>query len=204
NPADIYNIEDLAPSAELRLISIKPLVKAKYAAVIKDQVLKDVPGWILQRLEACLTGGGETATVQQLVYLSYLIRFFKVNESTLNKHEQSRKYFDGVPSIILDSFTQRFTEPTLTETSTRLKIPDRLRDKLLGYIFALALYVEGFKIDVGGFIPVLNVPVNKGVGVCRELGCRIERGKVEGASARSVERIAILSVPLKFPVKGVY
>ncbi|KAJ3107741.1 DNA-directed RNA polymerase I subunit rpa49 [Phlyctochytrium planicorne] len=206
NVADVYKVEDLAPTADLRHINIKRLQSIKKA----EEMTKVVGSlnWVLERLQAALAEGGDTMRIQQLVYLSYLIRFFKRKDFHFKTMENLAKAFEGIPTAILDKLVQRFTESesppsglTTAQTSTfqkklSIKFPDRLRDLLLGYIFALCLTLEGFRVNSGEIARTLEIPPTRANTICKELGCRIE--------TKGVERFAVLSVPLKFPTKSLY
>ncbi|KAI8854661.1 RNA polymerase I associated factor, A49-like protein [Chytridium lagenaria] len=195
SPEDVYNIEDIAPSTDLRQ------VPQSSPAGIKE-ILPDVTGWVFEQVRSMSYGEVEK---QNLVYLSYMIRFFKATEHVLNKRDQAQKYFEHVPAAILETFTQKFTEQLVEQNPQihhlyALQIPERVHDKLMAYILALALKIEGYKMDVNGMAAVLGVPVTKVGSMCRELGCRVESVKADGGT----ERKAVLSVPLKFPTRSLY
>ncbi|KAJ3116933.1 DNA-directed RNA polymerase I subunit rpa49 [Phlyctochytrium bullatum] len=215
----VYDMEDLAPHQEIRTISVRNLLKLKTTATIQEQI-KGAPSWIVERIGTTLSEGsgeGDSAVatrVRQFMYLWYLIRFFKATEAHLNNQKKGEAYFQGISSIVLESLVNRFAEPAidggpatnLAPTATRYKLPERLKDKLLAYIFALAIKLEpGLRVEVSVWAEIMNIPIAKARSIFRELGCKVDTkksGGEEGVGAGAgVERWAILALPLSFPVK---
>jgi hypothetical protein len=130
-----------------------------------------------------------------------MMQFYKF---TFNKHttyETITKRLSHIPSQILDSLVRTFTESSQESSGDAIQqhisMPDKLKDKLLGYIFATALLLNDFKVQTTQLASDLSIKPEKAALVCKELGCRIDVRKVDGSEVKT----ASLVVPLTFPVR---
>ncbi|KAJ3332249.1 DNA-directed RNA polymerase I subunit rpa49 [Blyttiomyces sp. JEL0837] len=200
SPSQVYRMEDIVSSSDASLIQHKPLLKFKYKEELKTALDGyQVTSWVFDRIFLSLQNKSDTTRLRQLIYMSYMIRFVKVTESQLNKEDALLKVFQDVPSPILDGFIQRFTEAQEDHGKLRHKMPARLKDKLLGYIFCLALLLDDYKVDVGHLANDLSLSVAKVQSLFKELGCKVDAPKKNDAGEGA--RIAVLTVPLTFPVR---
>jgi hypothetical protein len=127
-----------------------------------------------------------------------MMRLFRLSEGAMNKPNAVEYNFPNVPSQLAERLVARFTESHEDRGNTVRKFPQRLKDKLLGYILCLCLLLEDFKIDASHLAADMNLGVAKTVAMCKELGCRIDSKKGDSSDGK---KVAALVVPLTFPVR---
>ena len=168
--------------------------------------------WVLERVHDALVNQKGSKRIKQLVYLLYLIKFYNIKEQQLNRvierfnssaaaddqdaqHPLS-KMMGNAPTFLVESILERFTQTF----EGKIKISERLRDKLLSYILCLALTLDGYHLEVSNIAKDIGISVTKATNIVRELGCRVETRKHEGIQVK----VAVLAIPLTFPQKRKY
>ena len=126
-----------------------------------------------------------------------MIRFYGLSEHSVNKAHEFNTYFPNIPVSIIDKLILQFTETQILNDSTKIKISQRMKDKLLGYILCLCLILNDFSLDPTQIAVDLSLKVSKITAMLRELGCRIDNKKSE--TSGEVIKVAKLSLPLTFP-----
>jgi DNA-directed RNA polymerase I subunit RPA49 len=107
----------------------------------------------------------DTQKLKLLLYVSYLVRFYKLHFKDLQNLSASllsTKYMAGAPQQITESILSRFTEYTTTpQGQVQYRCPDSLKDKVLAYICALLLHLDEFMVEVNPIHQDLKIPLMK-------------------------------------------
>ncbi|GIX86798.1 DNA-directed RNA polymerase I subunit RPA49 [Caerostris extrusa] len=108
-----------------------------------------------------------------LVYYNYLVAFQQLKAQAILKKDPA----PDIPQPYKDNILSRFT--LMAENNQGRKVrtrPNKLNDKLVAYIFVLALIIDEFKINIEETIDDLrNVGVNKFKLIAETLGCHITK-----------------------------
>lgn len=131
-----------------------------------------------------MTSNGSSKKLKYLLYMSYLMAFAKLKESLLNRYFEKfaknesdmthplHDILGFAPEPIIETILSRFTETKIDKSKNNTynrfikdvvvyKITDVLRDKLLAYIYTIALIVEDFEFDYLTLSKDLAIPQTK-------------------------------------------
>ncbi|KAF9427826.1 DNA-directed RNA polymerase I subunit rpa49 [Podila epigama] len=202
---DIYKMDALIPPAEYQVIPFKPLLEKV------ERPLEALPfqqsTYVNDSLKAALSvSKKDRHKIRVLMYISYLMAFRNMSPKKLDDEETIGRVLGDIPSVILDGFYERFTEvPEGTDQKKHTFTP-KSKDKILCWIFTLALALENFNMDATVMTRDLSLKQTRVNELFKSLGCkvnemtateRIQKG-LSPEEARGKRR-AILTVPLTFP-----
>ncbi|KAF9350696.1 DNA-directed RNA polymerase I subunit rpa49 [Mortierella sp. AD094] len=203
---DIYKVDSLITPAEYQLIPFKTLLDKS------TQPLSVLPyqgsTYINDGLKAALsTSKKDRHRIRLLMYINLLMAFRTVPEKKLNDSETVNRIMGDVPSLILENFYERFTETPEGGDKKRHTFTPKSKDKLLCWIFAIALTLENFNIDAAVMTRDLSLKQTKVNELFKSLGCKIndataaQKAQVNASAedAKGMKR-AILTAPLTFPL----
>ncbi|KAJ3410963.1 DNA-directed RNA polymerase I subunit rpa49 [Chytridiales sp. JEL 0842] len=197
--ADVYNVEDILPENDMKLIPYKKLLDIMMKNDLKIELAKfDVVSWVLDQIYNVLHASKDIDRLKKLLYLAYMMKLYRVHEAALNRPNGLSSIFPDVPLQLTEKLVSRFTESHENNGKVSRKFPQRLKDKLLGYIFCLCLILSDYKVDPTHLASDLSLPINKAVAMFKELGCKVDTKKTDGNDAR---KVATLVVPLTFPIR---
>ncbi|KAI9354539.1 RNA polymerase I associated factor, A49-like protein [Zopfochytrium polystomum] len=189
SPADVYKIQDIVPDAYLKLLNVK-----RFATVKSKEELKQLIGgpeeffWVTERIFLHLqTGRPDESYLKRLLFLNLMVELFK----TRKFKDYTTRPFQEVREYLLAQFTTIKWDGKIN----KIGMPERLKDKLLGYLMCLALILEDYQLNIDHFTKEIALKATAVDRIARELGCKIETRSINGV----LRRMAVLSVPLKFP-----
>lgn len=156
---------------------------------------------------ACLYLSSHTQTL----YLAYLMKFFRLKDRDLSPASLSSRSLAGAPQLITEDLISTFTECTTSPTGiVKYRVTTKLKDKILAYLCALTLHLDGFMVEFNSIATDLGIPMSRYVffylhastmRIYKELGCRVDALKKSEAGSSGIKR-AVLSLPLVFPQKS--
>jgi hypothetical protein len=194
-PEDVYNIEDIAPLELLLRLPVQAFLRCKDKTGLLALCDKK-SAFIVERLVPALHSKDEEK-VKRLVYLLYLIQFFKMSPYGVKNALEGKKKFCPVPKFLIKHFADMFMEKSIdVETGKeKLLMSEISKDKNMNYILVLALIESGsYRItDVTLLAGDLGISKRKCTAGFKEVGCKVE-GKGKNAGF-------ILALPLSFPKK---
>ncbi|KAG0209961.1 DNA-directed RNA polymerase I subunit rpa49 [Mortierella sp. GBA30] len=203
---DIYKLDSLITPAEYQLIPFKALLE-KSAEPLAALPFQDST-YVNDALTAALsTSKKDRHRIRLLMYISFLMAFRTIPDKRLDDSETINRIMGDVPSLILENFYERFTEMPEGSDKKRHTFTPKSKDKLLCWIFALALTLENFNIDAGAMTRDLSLRQTKVNELFKSLGCKVNELSatqkaqlgVSAEDAKTMKR-AILTVPLTFPL----
>jgi HEPN domain-containing protein len=210
NIEEIYNIEDIVPSYELKTIAVDELIKFKTQKDIENYLSPlrvKTDSLLYTSIDSCLKQEKKDLTqLRKLLYVAYLLRLRTCREHQLNKSSFMKKTFVGSSIAIVDGLLNRYcdNQGTTSNGRTTYKIPDKEQDRILSYAVILLLMVSNFKINVTLLSKDIKISVGKLTTICSSVGCSIETltkaQKIElGLTDNAIHKYAILKAPLKLP-----
>ncbi|KAG0257690.1 DNA-directed RNA polymerase I subunit rpa49 [Mortierella polycephala] len=202
---DIYKLNALITPAEYQEIPVKSLLGT-------PQPLTALPfqssAYVNDSLTAVLSiSKKDRHKIRLLMYISFLMAFRTIPDRKLDDSETVSSIMGETPSVIVESFYERFTEvPEGTDKKKHTFTP-KSKDKLLCWILAIALTLENFNMDSSSVTRDLSLKQTKVNELYKSLGCKINEMtaaqkaqlNVSNEEARQRKR-AILTVPLTFPL----
>ncbi|KAF9209457.1 DNA-directed RNA polymerase I subunit rpa49 [Haplosporangium sp. Z 27] len=203
---DIYKIDSLITPAEYQLIPFKTLLD-KTTQPLSVLPFQDST-YVNNGLKAALsTSKKDRHRIRLLMYINFLMAFRTIPEKKLGDTETVNRIMGDIPSLILENFYERFTETPQGSEKKRYNFTPKCRDKILCWIFAIALTLENFNIDASVMTTDLSLRQTKVNELFKSLGCKIsEATATQKAQASANEdepkamKRAILTVPLTFPL----
>jgi len=212
-PLEAYPREGLVPPRVWEAIDAEPLLRSlknnePLAAKGGDGNLL-WPEFVLQMLQSLPPAKpAKRAAAKQLLYLTYLVRFFGVRRP-LRPHDDADSHPEADRmQIQIAPWAQLmadFTEPGRPGKGGgagavhKRELTQALRQKLIMHILALALRAADCTLPVNGVAKCLELTPERVCFFLRQLGCSI---KVTPGGGEQKERKAILTVPLTFPRAG--
>lgn len=207
---EIYNIEDIVPSHELKSISIDELLQL--------DTQKDVENYLLplrikndtllySLIDSALKDKNKNQDLlRKLIYVAYLLRLRTCREHQLNKGSFMKKTFVGSSLAVIDGLLNRYcdSQGTTKNGKTTYKIPDKEQDRILSYALILLLMVNNFQVNITLLSKDIKISVLKLTTICRSVGCSVETlnkaQKTElGLTDGLIHKCATLKAPLKLP-----
>ncbi|KAL2917325.1 DNA-directed RNA polymerase I subunit rpa49 [Polyrhizophydium stewartii] len=195
-PEEVYRIADIVPAEVLDSIDIKQLWKSRLESDIAKamQSLK-ATDWVLGRIVATVQEQSDKKRAKLLVYLAMLARFYSLKQHELNKDISQAL---GGSQTVAEHVAFMFSEwQEDGNGKRRLRVSNKLKDKLLAYIVALCLHLNNFSVNLNQIASDLSLPMTKVVSVAREMGCRVETYK-SSDGGQFGEKRAVLALPLVF------
>ncbi|KAG0005177.1 DNA-directed RNA polymerase I subunit rpa49 [Entomortierella chlamydospora] len=203
---DIYKMENLITPAEYQLIPFKTLLDktAQPLSVLPFQGST----YVNEGLKAALsTSKKDRHRIRLLMYINFLMAFRIIPDKRLNDPETVNRIMGDVPSLILENFYERFTEAPEGGDKKRHTFTPKSKDKILCWIFAIALTLENFNIDAAVMTRDLSLRQTKVNELFKSLGCKIseataaQKAQVNAsAEEQKAMKRAILTAPLTFPL----
>ncbi|GIY66452.1 DNA-directed RNA polymerase I subunit RPA49 [Caerostris darwini] len=125
-----------------------------------------------------------------LVYYNYLVAFQQLKSTDMRRKDPA----PDIPQPYKDNILSRFTLVAENDQGRKVRTrPTKLTDKLVAYIFVLALFIEEFKINIEETLEDLrNVGVNKFKLIAEVLGIHITKHTKGGETIHYAE----LKLPL--------
>jgi len=138
--------------------------------------------------------------VRNLIYLRHLIVFHQGPMSFYKSNEVYAEKF-SIPELLLQTLKDKFTSQHIGNKRMEYKKTKESKTKLILYILAMSLIINGFSLVTSELAEELKLPPQSCAIMLKELGCSITAAKKKsiGASAGQVSYIANLTIPLKFP-----
>ncbi|XP_065178812.1 DNA-directed RNA polymerase I subunit RPA49-like [Sycon ciliatum] len=146
-----------------------------------------------------------------LLYLSALIQLYNVPPKVA-----ARKgvVLSDIPSILQSRLYSLFTVESEISGKKRYTVPGRLRDRLVAYIFVVALHVENFDFDAALLIRDLSLTPSRAAEYFRSIGCSVitngsrKRKSMQDSDSPGADGLepeasirVRLKIPLTFPGK---
>ncbi|GIY66454.1 DNA-directed RNA polymerase I subunit RPA49 [Caerostris darwini] len=125
-----------------------------------------------------------------LIYYNYLVSFQKLRYNDIRKKDPA----PDIPEIYKNNFMDKFTMISRTDKGREGRsMPNQLKDKLVSYIFVLALLIENFKVNLEEIVNDLNnVGIPKVALIAQSVGCYVSKKKIGEQDAKFAE----LKLPL--------
>ncbi|KAF9432852.1 DNA-directed RNA polymerase I subunit rpa49 [Entomortierella beljakovae] len=203
---DIYKIDTLITPSEYQLIPFKTLLDKT------TQPLTVLPfqesTYVNDGLKAALsTSKKDRHRIRLLMYISFLMAFRTIPDRKLDDSETINRIMGDIPSVILENFYERYTETPEGSDKKRHTFTPKSKDRILTWIFAIALTLENFNIDASAMTRDLSLKQSKVNELFKSLGCKVSDAtasqKAEASAStddvKGMKR-AILTVPLAFPL----
>ncbi|KAF9981142.1 DNA-directed RNA polymerase I subunit rpa49 [Mortierella antarctica] len=200
---DIYKLDTLITPAEYQLIPFKAILEKSLAALPFQEST-----FVNDALTAALsTSKKDRHRIRLLMYINFLMAFRTIPDKRLDDSETVNRIMGEVPSVMLENFYERFTEMPEGSDKKRHTFTPKSKDKLICWIFAIALTLENFNIDAAAMTRDLSLKQTKVNELFKSLGCKVseltatQKAQLGVAPevAKTMKR-AILTVPLTFPL----
>ncbi|KAJ1974002.1 DNA-directed RNA polymerase I subunit rpa49 [Dimargaris xerosporica] len=201
---EIYSLDDIISPSEMAVIPVGEL----FDNANEEKIAKCLPfddhirsEFVIDAMRNAFTFSEvNRMKVRQLVYLSYLMRFWAMSHRMINNRSKVAQKLLNPPSLILDNIYAKFTEMSVTDGGEpRLMKTEGSQKKLTCYIFILILLVNGLKIPVNQIARDMRITVSEAVNYCKNIGCAVKVGsETSKGSSKSKEREAVLRAPIKF------
>ncbi|KAK7446968.1 DNA-directed RNA polymerase I subunit rpa49 [Stygiomarasmius scandens] len=205
-PSDIYSLHDIIPETEWKAINVTPFDEAKEQKERRDLLPYKYSTWINDHIFKAYHSESKhrKRTVKLLYYIATLFAFRRIHfgKDGIEKDVISDKLRD-VPSIVVDGLISRFTEST--RGSTACRSTSTTETKLLAYLFALCLRVDGFTSDPNALGKDLSLSSTRVNQIFKSLGCKYktlsERDRTKfGLSEKLADtKMQVLTAPVEFP-----
>ncbi|GFY51336.1 DNA-directed RNA polymerase I subunit RPA49 [Trichonephila inaurata madagascariensis] len=124
-----------------------------------------------------------------LLYYDYLIKFHKLKFTDIRRKDPAPHIPEPYKQNMLSQFTSLTTNEKGKETRN---LPTTMKDKLVSYIFVLALFIDDFKVNINQMSNDLNLNLKKLTMIAQALGCHLSTKKW----AEVVVKYAELKLPL--------
>ncbi|KAF9347390.1 DNA-directed RNA polymerase I subunit rpa49 [Mortierella sp. NVP85] len=202
---DIYKLDVLITPAEYQLVPFKSLLDKS----VQPQTALPFQGstYVNDSLKAALSvSKKDRHRIRLLMYINFLMAFRTIPDRKLDDTEIVNRVMGETPSMILENFYERFTESPDGSDKKHTFTP-KSKDKLLCWIFAIALTLENFNMDASALTRDLSLRQTKVNELLKSLGCKISEAtatqKAQMGSSpdddTKANKRAILTVPLTFP-----
>ncbi|THU93400.1 RNA polymerase I associated factor, A49-like protein [Dendrothele bispora CBS 962.96] len=206
DPSDIYSLHDVIPETEWKAINVTPFDEAKEFKERRDLLPYRHSKWLNDHLYHTYQGEmkHKKRKIKLLYYISTLMdfRLIRFGKDGIEKDRISDK-LKGVPNIIVDGLISRFTETT--RGSTACHITSATETKLLAYLLALCLRVDGFTSNPNVLGQDLNLALTQVNQIFKSLGCKYkalsERDRVKLGLSETLAnlKMQVLTAPVEFP-----
>ncbi|KAG9295764.1 hypothetical protein G9A89_008992 [Geosiphon pyriformis] len=209
-PSEVYKLKDIVTETELESIHIQPFLEAKTLNDAIDLLPYKSSSFIKSRLPVYLQNHLDAQGRQRiriLLYVSYMMAF-QTNQKQVDSRGTINKALKNPPEIIITSLYERFTERAFAQKSQaeKSKMTPTSLVKLLSYMFALCLMLDGYVVETSVLAEDLYMPKEKVNEVFKGLGCILEaltkeerdRLGIPSLKSRSMKK-AVLKAPPVFP-----
>lgn len=204
---DVYPISSIIPSHELKQIRVKGILSATEMSDKLAQLPYKNSEYIKSKL-AIFTSDAQTEKLQLLYYVSLLMGVYN-NKRISNKQALATELNDPADALvdgILDRFTIARASQVGRTKARSFTIDPHHEDKLLCYILALILHINGFVIEVNPLAQELSLKPTRLLDLFKALGCTIKPASAKDAASYGIPKaaaasykIASLKVPFKMP-----
>ncbi|GFR12184.1 DNA-directed RNA polymerase I subunit RPA49 [Trichonephila clavata] len=164
-------------------------------AVEVENLLAAPPDVIAERkLSFCISvrehfDGAGAIKAKYLLYYDYLIKFQRLKYADIKRRDPAPHIPEPYKQNMLIKFTLLSTNEKGKETRN---FPTTMKDKLVSYIFVLALFIYDFKVNINLISKDLNLSLKKLITIAQALGCHVSARK----SSKLDEKYAELKLPL--------
>lgn len=192
---NVYKIDDIITPSEMLVIPISNYMSMDESSELDTIYQMGFPDFISERLVTSIEQDN-SSRAKMLIYLNYMLLFRSLSENALNNEEVRVKQLGAIPAPIESRLMDLFTElhPGKKDGSTRRKMPQFKKDKLVSYICALCLHIDSFNCNPGNLAKDLKLTATKLLDFFKQLGC-----KIESKSRINSEKYARLIAPVQFP-----
>ncbi|PIL25986.1 hypothetical protein GSI_11740 [Ganoderma sinense ZZ0214-1] len=202
-PQDVYALHDVIPEAEFNAIPVNAFKSAKTPQERYSLLPWSRSDWVKLQLRLIYSAPKpDKRDLKTVYYISTMMAFYKSSRTVGDKDALQHK-LPGVPTIILDGLTSRFTEKE--RSTNKPKMTPQTQTMLLSYMFALCLRIDDYATDTEGVAHDLGMSPASVNSLFKSLGCTIkklsptelkERGLPDAAAET---KRAVLKIPLEFP-----
>ncbi|KAF8064010.1 Rpa49 subunit specific to nuclear RNA polymerase I [Lyophyllum atratum] len=211
DPDDSYPLHGIIPEVEWKALSVSAFYQAEGDKERLALLHYKWSSWINQHVNERHHGESEPPKRRKkylkiVLYISAMLAFRRAVEHKskggLTRDELAEK-LTGIPAVVADGLISRFTESS--RGSTTFVSTSATETKLLTYMFALCLKVDGFATDTTVVAHDLSRPVNEVNTLFKSLGCKItvlgerERTRLGLPDSAAAVKRAVLNAPLVFP-----
>ncbi|GFX11689.1 DNA-directed RNA polymerase I subunit RPA49 [Trichonephila clavipes] len=133
--------------------------------------------------------GASAIKAKYLLYYDYLIKFQKLKFVDIKRKDPAPHIPEPYKQNMLSQFTLLTTNGKGRETRN---LPTTMKDKLVSYIFVLALFIDDFKVNINQMSNDLNLNFKKLTMIAQALGCHLSTKKCDGVDVKYAE----LKLPL--------
>ncbi|GFT08797.1 DNA-directed RNA polymerase I subunit RPA49 [Nephila pilipes] len=125
-----------------------------------------------------------------LLYYDYLVKFQNLKYADIRKTNPA----SHIPELYRQNLFTKFTVSSKSvKGKETLSCPPKMKDKIVAYIFVLALFIDDYKVNLNQVVGDLsNVGMKKLTTIAKALGCHVNSKKVEA----SLVNYAELKLPL--------
>lgn len=124
-----------------------------------------------------------------LLYCDYLIKFKKLKYADIKKRDP----VPHIPEPYKNNILNKFTVLSTNEKGKQLRnCPTKMKDKIMSYIFVLALFIDDYKVNINLLLKDLNTNFKKIITIAQALGCHVSSKKIDGLDVKYGE----LKLPL--------
>lgn len=198
SPDCVYLLEDVISPEEMEAIYVKPFLKAGDENTRLSLLPSKSCSYLNVRLSRVLAAERPESRRIKIIYYASLLVTLVQNLRLLRNKDKLAEKLNHPPSIILDSILSKFT--------SKGSIDKQNMERLLAWIFVLALHLDNFSVDVKVLQDDLSLPSARVNTLFKELGCTVsdisETQRVAlGLNAKEAKgrKRAVLKVPLQFP-----
>ncbi|KAL7666020.1 DNA-directed RNA polymerase I subunit RPA49 [[Candida] zeylanoides] len=207
NVEEVYVVSEMIPAKEWSFLRVQPVVEAANAAE-RLALMPWKSAYVASRLER-VVASGSTARLQLLCYVSLLFGVYE-NRRVRDKQSLQEKLGHRVAEALIDGVLERFAVARASHVGRSkdraFVIDPHHEDKLLCYLLAMVMHLEGFAVELPPLANELNMKPTRLVGLFKALGATVSAATVAQAEAFGIPRaqagtykVATLKVPFKLP-----
>eukprot|EP00128_Syssomonas_multiformis_P014222 Colp12_sorted_trinity150504_noHs@1230 len=202
-PHEFYVFNDIITPEEYEALKVPSKLFVKCTP-------KDLEGWkqtrkygsyILGQLASLPTNPAEkNKKARSLLYLHYMLKF---RDMPLRAMSEEEGFNTDMPDVVKQRLLALFTESITEDGKLVYKMPQRLKDKLVNYVFALVLHIDNFVVHPENIVKDMKLSMLKATDHFRALGCHVSSGKrkIEGEepAGQAGGKTVTLTMPVSFP-----
>jgi DNA-directed RNA polymerase I subunit RPA49 len=210
DPKDSYPLGGIIPQHEWNAIRVGVIINETDDKKRKTMFPQQSSEYVFARVDAAISaqGGDAEDRVKMLYYASLLLSLYS-NRRITNKQVLLEK-LGNPPEILVNGLITRFAVSKAGQfgkTKDRSFVIDPAREnKLLCYLLALALHIDGFAVDINPLGYELSLKPSKVGELFRALGCNVKPMSATEAESRGIpksqaqsHKVAYLKAPLQLP-----
>lgn len=210
DPQNAYPLEGIIPQREWDAIRVNAILRETDEKKRSSMFAVQSSDYVFPRVDAAISAQGTDAEkrVKMLYYVSLLLALY--SNRRINNKQMLTEKLGNPPEILINGLIARFAVSKAGQfgkTKDRsFAIDPACENKLLCYLLALTLHVDGFAVDINPLGYELSLKPSKVAELFKALGCNVKPMSASEAEARGVpksqaqsHKVAHLRAPLHLP-----